>query len=349
MPEFQVNGRAIGPGHPCYVIAEMSANHAGSFDKALAIVRAAKESGADAIKLQTYTPDTMTIDCDNEYFQLHHPLWKDKTLYQLYKEAQTPWAWHRPLKEEADRLGLDFFSTPFDETAVDLLEGLGVGVYKIASFELVDDLLLKRVAQTRKPVIMSAGMSTLEEVRRAVEILRANGTEQLALLRCVSAYPARAEEMDLALIRDMAVRFNVVTGLSDHTTDSLSSIAGVAAGASIIEKHFKLSGDDTSPDAAFSLTPPQFHALVSDVRRTEAALGRAVYGPVTSEKGSLKFRRSLFFVMDLAAGAVVTAPSIRVIRPGDGLAPREREKILGRRLKKAVGRGQPVSWEDLDA
>ncbi len=348
MPEFKIKNRAIGTGQPCYVIAEMSANHGGSFEKAMAMVRSAKEAGADAIKLQTYTPDTMTIDCNNEYFHIDHPLWKDKTLYQLYKQAQTPWEWHKPLKEDAERIGLHFFSTPFDETAVDFLETLDVPAYKIASFELVDDPLLKKVAQTGKPVIMSTGMASLQEIRHAVDVLRGHGTKNLALLHCVSAYPAKPQEMNLAQIMDMRRQFDVVTGLSDHTTDSVSSIAAVALGANIIEKHFKSSDTDQSPDAAFSLSSGQLHRLVNDIRLAESSIGQASYGPAASEKGSLKFRRSLFFVKEMRQGDVVTAENIRVIRPGHGLAPKEIGKVLGKRLKKAVGRGEPVTWGIID-
>jgi pseudaminic acid synthase len=348
MREFKIKNRVIGPGHPCYVIAEMSANHAGSFEKALAIVRSAKEAGADAIKLQTYTPDTMTIDCSNKYFQLDHPLWKNKTLYELYKEAQTPWEWHLPLKIEAEKIGLHFFSSPFDETAVDFLEILDVPAYKIASFELIDDALLKKVAQTKKPVIMSTGMAALQEIQHAVEVLRQNGNKDLALLRCVSAYPAEPEGMNLALIMDMRQQFNVVTGLSDHTTNSVSSIAAVALGANIIEKHFKVSAADQSHDAVFSLSLEQFRNLVHDIRLAESSIGRVSYGPVSSENDSLKFRRSLFFVKDMQQGEVITPNSVRVIRPGHGLAPKEIGKVLGKRLKKAIGRGVPVTMDIID-
>ncbi len=348
MPEFKINDRAIGRGHPCYVIAEMSANHGGSFEKALAIVRAAKEAGADAIKLQTYTPDTMTIDCSNEYFQLDHPLWKGNTLYQLYKEAQTPWEWHKPLKIEADKHGLHFFSTPFDETAVDLLETLDVPAYKIASFELIDDVLLRKVARTHKPIIMSTGMATQEEIQHALDVLHQNGAKDLALLRCVSSYPAKPEQMNLSLIMSMRQKFNVVTGLSDHTINSVSSIAAVVLGANIIEKHFKVSTNDQSHDTAFSLSLEQFRSLVHDIRLAESSVGQSCYGPASSEKESLKFRRSLFFIKDMRQGDIITQENIRVIRPGHGLAPKEIERILGKRVKKAVRRGEPVLWDAIN-
>jgi pseudaminic acid synthase len=327
----------------------MSANHGGSFERAMAIVRAAKEAGADAIKLQTYTPDTMTIDCDNEYFRLDHPLWHDKTLYQLYKEAQTPWEWHKPLKEEAEKKGLHFFSTPFDETAVDFLETLDVPAYKVASFELVDDVLLSKIARTRKPVIMSTGMATLEEIKHAVAVLRVNGTQQLAVLRCVSSYPAKSEEMGLSLIGDLRKRFRTVTGLSDHTVDSVSSIVAVALGANIIEKHFKISTDDRSLDAEFSLSTGQFRDLVRDIRLAESSLRQVEYGSVLSESGSIKFRRSLFFIKDISQGDKIKPENVRIIRPGNGLAPKEIKEILGRKLKCPVKRGQPVTWDVIDA
>ena len=348
MPAFKIKDKIIGDGHPCYVIAEMSANHGGSFEKALAIVRAAKEAGADAIKLQTYTPDTMTIDCDNEYFKVDHPLWNNKTLYQLYKEAQTPWEWHQPLKKEAERIGLHFFSTPFDESAVDFLEKLEVPAYKIASFELTDDVLLKKVAQTGKPVIMSTGMASLDEIQRAVEILRQHGTKDLALLRCVSTYPAKPEDMKLSLMKDMRERFKVVIGLSDHTTNTISSIAAVALGASIIEKHFKVFASDQSHDAVFSLSLEQFQSLVNDIRIAASSLGEISYGPATSEKSSLKFRRSLFFIKDMNQGDLIDQDSVRVIRPGYGLAPKEIERLIGKKLKNAVKRGQPVTLGMID-
>ena len=339
---MNINGRKIGNGSPCYIIAEMSANHGGSFEKAMALVRAAKKAGADAIKLQTYTPDTMTIDCDNEYFRLDHPLWKDKTLYQLYKEAQTPWEWHRPLKDEAERIGLHLFSTPFDEAAVDFLETLDLPAYKIASFELVDDALLRKVARTRKPVIMSTGMATLAEIEHAVEMLRVNGTEHLALLRCVSAYPARPEEINLAVIKDLCGKFNVVTGLSDHTDDSVTAVAAVVLGAAIVEKHIKMNGDNSTADAAFSLSVSQFKDMVWDIRLAERSVGSAVYGATDGESVGLRFRRSIFVVKDMAPGDIFSLDNLRVIRPGQGLPPYELDGILGRTARVYVSRGTPL-------
>jgi pseudaminic acid synthase len=347
MPEIKIKDRLIGAGHPCYVIAEMSANHGGSLDRALAIVRAAKKAGADAVKLQTYTPDTMTIDCDNEYFRLDgHSLWGGKTLYQLYRESYTPWEWHEPLKDEADSLGMGFFSTPFDESAVDFLERLNVPAYKVASFELLDDPLLKRVAMTRKPVILSTGMASLDEISHAVDVLRGNGTKQIALLRCVSSYPARLEEMDLILIPDICKKFDVVAGLSDHTVESLTAVVAVALGASIIEKHFKLEDDSVSTDAAFSLSPKVFGQMVSDVRAVESSLGRGIYGPTKDERKNLRFRRSIFAVKDIGKGDIFSIDNVKVIRPGYGLAPAMIDRILGRRANVEIKRGTPLK-EDM--
>lgn len=345
---MNINGRHIGKGFPCYIIAEMSANHGGSFKKALAIVRAAKEAGANAIKLQTYTPDTMTIDCDNKYFRLEHLLWKNKTLYQLYQEAQTPWEWHKPLKDEAEKIGLHFFSTPFDKTAVDFLETLGVLVYKISSFELLDDELLKNIARTRKPVIMSTGMATFEEISHAVDILRSNGTNDLALLRCVSSYPANPEEMNLALITDINSRFNVVTGLSDHTINSVTAVAAIALGANIVEKHIKLTENDITLDAAFSLSASHFKDMVRDIRLAEKSIGSVLYGVTSNESISLRFRRSIFVVKDIVPGDIFSLNNLRVIRPGYGIAPGELGKILGRKARVAVSSGTPLNKDMIE-
>ena len=343
---FRIHNRVIGDGQPCYVIAEMSANHGQSLEKALAIVRAAKDAGADAIKLQTYTPDTMTMDCNNEYFRIKdHPLWGGKNLYQLYQQAYTPWEWHKPLKDEATRVGLDFFSTPFDETAVDFLEDLGVPVYKVASFELVDDLLLKKIAHTRKPVIVSTGMASLLEIEHAVGVLRENGTSEIALLRCVSSYPADPLGMNLRLIEDMRYRFHVVAGLSDHTINSVTAVAAVALGANIIEKHFKLLAEDNTLDAAFSLSTTQFKNMVADIRVAEQSLGTAHYGAVKAEGAMKKYRRSLFLARDMKKGEKISRADLAIIRPGFGIMPYDLERVLGRMLVRDVERGQPLMWE----
>ena len=344
-PEFAVAGRAIGPGHPTYLIAEMSGNHHQDFGRALAILRAAKEAGADAIKLQTYTPDTLTIDSDQDSFIIKGTLWDKRKLYDLYREAMTPWDWHPRLQAAARELGLDFFSTPFDATAVDFLEGLGVPAHKVASFENCDYELLRKVAATRKPVILSTGMASAEDVADAVRTLRDGGTSQLALLKCTSAYPAPPEEMDLRTIPDLASRYDVVAGLSDHSLGIAVPIAAVALGACIIEKHFTLSRRDPGPDSAFSLEPAEFKAMADAVRTAERALGEPRYGARGEEAKSLAFRRSLFVVEDIPAGDPFTPRNVRCIRPGHGLHPRHLPEVLGRRAARPIARGTPLSWD----
>ncbi|MDO8675115.1 MAG: pseudaminic acid synthase [Candidatus Omnitrophota bacterium] len=340
---MMIQGRRIGAGQPCYVIAELSANHGGSLERALRIVRAAKEAGADAIKLQTYTADTMTLDVDNEYFRIKDGLWGGKNLYQLYQKASTPWEWHKTLKEEADKLQMHCFSTPFDETAVDFLESLGVAAYKIASFELVDDLLLIKVAHTRKPVIMSTGMATLEEIRHALQVLHDNGTKEIALLKCVSAYPAPAQEMHLRTMSDMRARFKCPVGLSDHTLGPTVAIAAVAVGAELLEKHIKLNQEDDTPDAVFSMTPEAFGDMVQALRLTESALGEVRYQKTQQEGNSVVFRRSIFVSRDIKKGEVFTSENIKVIRPGQGLSPKYYAQLLGRKAKQDISRGTPLS------
>ncbi|HRT70757.1 MAG TPA: pseudaminic acid synthase [Syntrophales bacterium] len=340
---MRIGRHTIGPGHPCFIVAEMSANHGQNFDRAMAILLAAKEAGADAVKLQTYTPDTMTLDCDASYFRIQdHPLWKDRTLYQLYGEAFTPWEWHARLKEEADRIGLTLFSTPFDETAVDFLESLGMELYKIASFELVDIPLLERVAKTGKPVILSTGMATAEEIELSVKTLRSHGAGEIALLKCVSAYPADPAQMNLRTIPDMEQRFDVIAGLSDHSMGHAVALAAVVLGAKIIEKHFTVSRADASPDAAFSMEPAEFRQLVDAIREVEKALGKINYNRTEQEEKSIQFRRSIFAAKDIAAGDPFTTENIRVIRPGHGMAPRHYRALLGRKAKKAIRRGTPI-------
>ena len=342
---FTVNGRAIGPGHPTYVVAEMSGNHNQSFDQAVKIIHAAKQAGADAIKLQTYTADTITIKCDNPYFRVGTGmLWEGRTLYDLYQEAHTPWDWQPKLKRVADDLGLDFFSTPFDDTAVDFLEGLGVGVHKIASFEVLDLPLIRKVAATGKPIIMSTGMASLAEIDEAVSTARQAGCTELALLKCTSAYPAAPEEMNLRTIPNLAEAFGVVAGLSDHTMGVAVPAAAVALGASIVEKHFTLSRKDPGPDSAFSLEPPEFKAMVDAVRVVEKALGEVRYRVSEKEAASKAFRRSLFVVKDIKAGEVYTKENLRCIRPGQGLAPRYLDEVMGRKAARDIARGTPLDW-----
>ncbi|CAN5276510.1 pseudaminic acid synthase [soil metagenome] len=345
---FEIDGRKIGIGHPVYVIAEVSANHNGSLEKALRIVEAAAEAGADAVKLQTYTADTLTLECDSPLFRVGGgTIWEGRTLHDLYAEASMPWSWQPRLQAEARRLGLHCFSSPFDDTAVDFLESLEMPAYKIASFELVDHGLVAKVARTGKPAILSTGMATREEIGEAVAAFRAAGGQQLALLKCNSGYPAPAAEMHLKTIPDMARTFGVPVGLSDHTLGITAAVAGVALGACIVEKHLTLSRAEPGPDSEFSLEPAEFAALVAAVRETEAALGDVRYGPGERERASLAFRRSLFAVKDIAPGEELTRENIRSIRPAAGLAPKHLEGVLGRTAARAVARGTPLSWADV--
>ncbi len=345
MSFLTINKRRIGPGEPAYIIAEMSANHNQSFEQAAIILEAAKDAGADAVKLQTYTPDTLTLDCDNEYFRIKGTLWEGKNLYELYGEAYTPWEWQPKLKESADRLGIDLFSTPFDETAVDFLEEMGVPAYKVASFELADLPLLRKIAATRRPVIMSTGMASLAEIDEAVSTLRQHGTTELALLKCTSAYPAPPEEINLKTIPHLAETFGVPAGISDHTLGIAVPVAAVALGACIIEKHFTLSRSLGGPDSAFSLEPQEFKEMVRAVRQTEKAIGKVSYQLTEREQQSKVFRRSLFVVKDVAAGEAFSKENVRSIRPGHGLHPRHLDIVLGKKARQSIARGTPLSWE----
>lgn len=342
---FKVGNRIIGEGAPAFIIAEMSGNHAGSIDNALKIVKAAKEAGADCIKIQTYTADTITIDCDNEYFGIGDGTWKGENLYRLYQKAYTPWEWQPAIFEEAKKVGLEFFSTPFDFSSVDFLEDMGVGFYKIASFELVDIPLIKYVAKTGKPIIMSTGMATLEEIEEAVEAVKACGNENLALLRCASAYPAITDEMNLRTMTDMKERFGVPVGLSDHSMGAVGAVVSVALGGSIIEKHFCLSREIENPDSSFSMEPAEFEAMVRDIRQAELSIGRVSYGPTKQEESNIKFRRSLFAVEDIPEGGIITSDNIRSIRPAYGLAPKYYDSLLGKHTKCEVKRGTPLDWK----
>ncbi len=345
MSTLIVGSRRIGPGDPVYIIAEISANHNQDFDQAVRLVKAAKESGADAIKLQTYTPDTLTINSDRPEFLIRGgTIWDEKKLYDLYAEAYTPWEWQPKIKEMAAKLGLDFFSTPFDPTAVDFLEDLGVPAYKVASFEIVDIPLIERIARTGKPLIISTGMASLGEIDEAVQAAYNSGAKQIALLKCTSAYPAPPEEMNLRTIPHLAQAFGVPVGLSDHTLGIAVPVAAVALGACIVEKHLTLSRSVPGPDSAFSLEPHEFKAMVEAVRTTEKALGRVHYGASAKEAGSRVFRRSLFVVRDMAAGEVFTAENVRSLRPGYGLHPRHYKDVLGRRAARDISRGTPLQW-----
>ena len=343
---IKINGREVGAGCPVYVVAEMSANHNHDFEQAVKIIEAAKDAGADAIKLQTYTQDTLTIDCANEYFQIDKgSIWEGRKLYELYREAYTPWEWQPKLKKIADRLGIDLFSTPFDATAVDFLEKMEVPAYKIASFEIVDIPLISRIAQTGKPIILSTGMCTLAEIDEAASTIREAGDNQLALLKCTSAYPSRAEDMNLLTIPHLAEAFGLPTGLSDHTLGIAVPVAAVALGACIIEKHLTLSRSIAGPDSAFSLEPHEFKAMVEAVRTTEKALGRICYGASENEMKSRIFRRSLFVVQDMKAGETFTAQNVRSIRPGHGLHTRYLDVVLGKKARINIDRGTPLSWD----
>lgn len=336
------------PDGPVFIIAEMSANHGQDYDQAVRIVHAAAEAGADAVKLQTYTPDTITLDCDNDYFQVRGTIWDGCTLHDLYGRAYTPWEWQPKLKAEADRLGLLLFSTPFDFTAVDFLEAMDVPCHKIASFEIVDIPLIRKVARTGKPTIMSTGMASEAEIAEAVEAFRMAGGGELALLKCTSAYPAPPEEMNLRTIPYLAGRFGVTAGLSDHTLGVEMPLAAVALGARIIEKHFCLSRAAGGPDASFSLEPDEFRAMVTGVRKVEQGLGTVSFATTEHQQASLAFRRSLFVVADMRAGEPFTEANVRSIRPANGLHPREYASVLGRRAARDIARGTPLAHDLID-
>lgn len=347
MPKIEIAGRLIGPKHSPYVIAELSANHNGKLETALRIIEEAQKAGADAVKLQTYRPDTITLNCDSEDFKIRGGLWDGRTLYELYEEAHMPWDWHKPLFEYARQLGITIFSSPFDTTAIDLLEDLNAPAYKIASFEAVDLPLIQYAASTGKPMIISTGMADAQEIQEAIDAARAGGCKQLAVLHCVSGYPAPAEDYNLRTIVDMIERFGLVTGLSDHTLDNTTAITSVAMGASIIEKHFTLNRHGCGPDDSFSLEPPEMAALCKGAKTAWAALGQVDYGRKSSEQGNVQFRRSLYFVNDLPAGAVVTPSDVRSVRPGYGLPPKFFNDVVGKRLKQAVQRDTPISFSVL--
>ena len=346
MAYIEIGGRRIGAGAPVYCIAEVSANHNQDFETAVSIVRAAKDAGADAVKLQTYTPDTITIQSNRECFQVGGgTLWDGRSLYDLYKEAYTPWEWQPKLKKVADDLGMQCFSSAFDASAVDFLETMNVPVHKVASFELVDLPLIQKMAATGKPLIMSTGMATIEEIEEGVTTARRAGATQIALLKCTSAYPAPAEEMNLRTIPELARRFDVPVGLSDHTMGIAVPVAAVSLGACIIEKHLTLSRAAGGPDSAFSLEPEEFRAMVEGVRTAEKALGSVHFGVSERENRSRVFRRSLFVVRDLKKGEMFTSENVRSIRPGDGLHTRHLAEVLGKTAALDIARGTPLSWD----
>jgi N-acetylneuraminate synthase len=345
---IEIAGRRIGRGCPTFVVAELSANHHGSLDEAIALVRAAKRAGADAVKLQTYTADTMTIDVDSDLFRLAGDSpWAGRTFFDLYEEAHTPWEWFQPLQQAADDEGVVLFSTPFDETAVDFLEKMRVPAYKISSFELVDSPLLERVARTGKPVVLSTGLASLQEIADAVATLRGHGCCDLVLLRCVSAYPASVTSMQLAILDTLSREFSVDVGLSDHSMEPAVAVAAVALGACIVEKHFILRRSAGGPDASFSLEPEELAALVRQIRLAEQAIGTSgtAPGPTAAELSSVPIRRSLFVVADMAPGDAFTPANVRAIRPGYGLAPKHLPAVLGRHAAARIARGTPLSWD----
>jgi pseudaminic acid synthase len=337
--------RQVGPEHPPFIVAELSGNHKGELSRALLLMEAAKRSGADAIKIQTYTADTITIDCDKDDFRIKGGLWAGYTLHQLYREAHTPWEWHEALFAKGRELGLPVFSAPFDATAVEFLEQLGSPAYKIASFEAIDTPLIAEASRTGKPLIISTGMADLGEIQDAVDTARNAGAGAVALLHCVSSYPAPVEEANLRTIPHLREAFGVEAGLSDHTLGTAVAIAAVSLGATLIEKHLTLRRADGGPDAAFSLEPEEFKAMADGCRAAWQALGHVSYVREESEKNSLVFRRSLYAVRDIPLGAVITADSVRSIRPGYGLAPKHLSSIVGRRAAAAIERGTPITWE----
>ncbi len=344
MKELVIDGVKIGAGHKPYIIAEVSANHNGDINKALRLIEIAKESGADAVKLQTYTADTMTIKSDGEEFKIKGGLWDGHTLYDLYEWAHTPWDWHQKLFDKAEEIGISIFSTPFDESAVDFLMELNTPAFKIASFEATDIPLIEYIAKQGKPIILSTGMANLEEIEQAVNIIK-KYNDQLVVLHCVSSYPTPPEEMNLKTIADMSERFNVISGLSDHTLGTTTAVVGVSLGASVIEKHFIESRDDKGPDSAFSLEPDELKKLVKETTIAFSSLGCASYDRKSSEKQNIVFRRSIYFTENLKKGDKITTENIRRIRPGFGLPPKHFKEILGQVVNEDIVRGTPVTWD----
>lgn len=347
--EILFGKRPVGPAHPPLFIAEVSGNHNGSLERALAIVEACAKAGADAVKLQTYTPDSMTLNSRQPAFVVHDEgPWKGRSLYELYQEAQTPRDWHKPIFDRCRELGVLGFSTPFDADAVDFLESLGVPAYKVASFENADLPLIRKVARTGKPVIISTGMATEAEITDAVEAARGAGCKQLVLLKCTSAYPASPANSNLSTIPELAKRHGVLAGISDHTLGIGASVAAVALGACVIEKHVTMARADGGVDSGFSLEPQEVKALVEESRRAWQSVGKPSFGPTEAEKGMIGFRRSLWVVRDLKAGETVGADSVRSIRPSGGLAPKHYDGVMGKKTKRAVSRGTPLTWDLLE-
>lgn len=346
---IRIDGRKIGSAHSPYVIAEVSANHNGSIDNAFGIIKEAKCAGADAVKIQTYRPDTITLNCDSPDFVINDGLWAGRTLYELYESAHTPWDWHPRLFEYARQIGITIFSSPFDNTAVDLLEELDTPAYKIASFEAIDLPLIKYVASTGKPVIISTGMANAEEIQEAIEAAREGGCKELAILHCVSGYPAAVSDYNLRTIPDMISRFGLVVGLSDHTLSNSTAVAGIGLGASIIEKHLTLDRNGGGPDDSFSLEPGQLKELCIDAKTAWQAIGRVNYERKSSEQDNVIFRRSLYCVKDIRKGEIITGEHVRSIRPGYGLAPKFHAQVIGRKAVREVHVGMPIKWDVVDS
>ena len=344
---LNIAGRQVGPDHPPYVIAELSANHNGDRAQAMRLIKAAKETGADAVKIQTYRADTITLNSDDDAFRIKGGLWDRRTLYDLYEEAHTPWDWHKPMFDYAREFGITMFSSPFDPTAVDLLEDLNAPAYKIASFEAVDLPLIRYVASTGKPMIISTGMADAEEIAEAIAAARDGGCCELAVLHCVSGYPAPAEDYNLATIPDMIERFGLVTGLSDHTLDNTTAIASVVLGGAIIEKHFTLDRAGGGPDDSFSLEPAEFTQLCTNAKTAWAARGLVDYGRKSSEQGNVIFRRSLYVTKPIAAGEEITADNVSSVRPGHGLAPKHFDAVIGRRAARDLVFAEPLTWDSI--
>ena len=343
-PSITIAGRRIAVDEPPYIIAELSANHNGRLETALRIIEEAKKAGADAVKLQTYTADTITLNCDSEDFQIRGGLWDGKTLYQLYQEAHMPWEWHKPLFEHARKLGIPIFSSPFDNTAVDLLEDLNAPAYKIASFEAIDLPLIRYVASTGKPMIISTGMTNTEEVAEAIEAAREGGCKELAILHCVSGYPAPSDQYNLRTIPAMIERHGLVTGLSDHTLDNTTAVTSVALGAALIEKHFTLDRNGGGPDDSFSLEPADLKALCEQTKIAWSALGKVKSERAESETGNAQFRRSLYVCRPIRKGEIITSDHVRSVRPGFGLAPRHLDDVIGKTAAQDADAGTPVTW-----
>ncbi|MCX4028803.1 pseudaminic acid synthase [Endozoicomonas sp. SM1973] len=346
-PCICINNRKIGRDYLPYIIAELSANHNGKIENAFKIIDAAKYAGADAVKLQSYTADTITLNCNSEDFIIKGGLWAGQSLYELYQSAHMPWEWHKPLFEYASELGLTIFSSPFDYSAVDLLENLNTPAYKIASFEIVDLPLIRYVANTGKPMIISTGMANIQEIEEAINAAKEGGCEELAILHCVSGYPAPASDYNLTVISDLISRFELVTGLSDHTTANVTAIASIAMGGAMIEKHVTLNRNNGGPDDSFSIEPDELESLCSDTKVAWQSIGKVDYGRKSSEIENMKYRRSLYFVKDLKAGDVITSDAVRSIRPGYGMSPEKIDSLQGKYVKKDIKKGTAVCEEDL--